>query len=96
MAEVLLSRHAEADLDEIWDYLSERNPQAAFRVLGEINGVFALLAKFPHIGRVREELNGEPRTFPVRRYLILYEVVEEVGVQILRVYHTARNPSRML
>ena len=96
MAKVLLSRQAQADLDAIWDYLAERNPQAAFRVLGEINGTMALIANFPRIGRVHEELDGEPRIFPVRNYLIVYEIVEEVGVQILRVYHTARDRDRIM
>ena len=95
MAKVLLSRQAEADLDEIWDYLAERNPHAAFRVLGEINGTMALIGNFPRIGRVHEYLDGEPRVLPVRNYLIVYEIVEDVGVQILRVYHTSRDRGRI-
>ena len=86
------ARSAQADLDEIWDYLESRNPVAALRLLAEINGMFELIANFPKIGRERPELEGVPRVFPVRRYLIVYDVVEDVGVHILRVYHTSRNP----
>jgi plasmid stabilization system protein ParE len=32
MANVLLSPQAEADLDEIWDYLESRNRRAALRI----------------------------------------------------------------
>lgn len=91
MLQILLSRQAEADLNEIWDYLEPKNPLAALRLFGEFNGMFELLAKFPRIGRVHDELDGSPRTFPVRRYLIVYEIVEDVGIQILRVYHGARD-----
>jgi plasmid stabilization system protein ParE len=47
MPKVLLSRQAEADLDDVWDYLESRNPDAALRVIGEINGVFELISNFP-------------------------------------------------
>lgn len=91
MTKVLLSRQAETDLDEIWDYLESRNPHAALRLLAEINGMFELIANFPRIGREHDELDGTPRIFPVRRYLIVYEIIEDVGVQILRVYHASRD-----
>jgi toxin ParE1/3/4 len=96
MPKVLLSRQAEADLDEIWDYLESRNPDAALRVIGEINGVIELISNFPLAGRAHEALDGEPRIFPVRNYLVVYEIVADVGVQILRVYHASRDRGRML
>jgi toxin ParE1/3/4 len=95
MAKALLSRQAEADLDEIWDYLESKNPRAALRLLGEINGMFELIANFPKIGRVHDELAGSPRVFPVRQYLVVYEIVEDVGVQVLRVYHASRDRDRI-
>lgn len=95
MANVLLSRQARADLDEIWDYLESRNPRAALRILAEINGMFELIANFPKIGRVHGELDGSPRVFPVRQYLIVYEPIEDLGVQILRVYHASRDLGRL-
>jgi plasmid stabilization system protein ParE len=64
-------------------------------LLAEINGTFELIANFPQIGRVHDELDGEPRIFPVRGYLIVYEVVPDSGVQILRVYHGARDRGRL-
>ena len=96
LPKLLLSRQAEADLDDIWDYLESRNPNAALRVIGEINGVFELISNFPLIGRAHDELDGEPRIFPVRNYLVVYEVVQDVGVQVLRVYHASRDPGRIL
>ena len=94
MPQILLSRQAESDLDEIWDYLGSRNPQAALRLLGEINGMFELIA-IPKVGREHDELDGSPRIFPVREYLIIYEIIEGAGVQILRVYHGARDRGRL-
>lgn len=95
MANVLLSPQAERDLDDIWDYIAERNPLAAFRLLGEINGTFELIASFPDIGRVREDLKGKPRIFVVRRYVIVYQATDLREVEILRVYHAARDLGRL-
>ena len=46
-----ITRRAERHLDEIADYISERNPDAARRVGRRIREIFELLAALPLVGR---------------------------------------------
>lgn len=52
---VFRTRRYLAELAEIGDYLAERNPRAAFRIVNEIDGSAArLLSRNPFIGRTGE------------------------------------------
>lgn len=86
-----------AQLDAIAAYLSRQNPVAAQRVLARIKASIALLTDFPHSARVGT-IPGV-RELPIVRYpyIVLYSVNEAAGeVMILRVRHTAQDPSRHL
>jgi toxin ParE1/3/4 len=72
MAEIRLSRHARADLDEIWTYIARDKSDAADRFVELLVSKFPLLADHPDLGRSRPELAAEVRSFPVKNYLILY------------------------
>ena len=40
-----------ADLDQIFDYILERNPEAALKVYGAIRHQVGILAEHPQLGR---------------------------------------------
>jgi toxin ParE1/3/4 len=84
------TRQSELDLIEIWRFILQDSPEAADRVLSDIDDKCRLLSERPHIGRARTELGLEIRSFPYRRYLILYRIIDE-GVEIIRVVHGARD-----
>jgi toxin ParE1/3/4 len=86
----IVSEQAKSDLREIWEYLAERNPDAARRVIIEITDKFDLLEHNPLMGRVRHDLIVNLRAFPVKKYMILYTPLEN-GVEIFRVIHGARD-----
>ena len=86
--ELLISKPAEADLIEIGEYLFELNPVGAERVLKELRAKFDLLAKFPDMGRERNELIVGWRSFPAGKYMIFYEVCDDV-LEITRVRHSS-------
>lgn len=54
--------HPEAlqDLDEIWEYIAQDNPDAADRVIIEIFSALDLLASSPSMGHRRPELTSDP------------------------------------
>lgn len=55
--EVLLTRDAERDLEEIFDYISEHHsPSAAKHVLDRVEKSIASLGKFPERGSFPKEL----------------------------------------
>jgi len=59
-------------------------------LIGDLNDKFSLLASFPQMGRSREDLGAELRSFPVKNYLVIYRPVKE-RIEIVRVVHTARD-----
>jgi toxin ParE1/3/4 len=93
----ILSPQAHEDLVSIYDYIAADNPSAAALLISRFDRAFRLLAAFPKMG---SELNVENprdrRVFPVRGYRIIYRPSEErTGIEILRVYHGARDISKL-
>jgi toxin ParE1/3/4 len=85
---------AEEDLIELWLYIAQENPNAADRVLTDIEACFQTLADNPLIGRLRPDIAPELRYFMAGKYLILYRTVPD-GVQMVRVIHGARDLSNL-
>ena len=57
---------AERDLGELFDYIAaDSSNDRAEAVLRRIQQTLENLALFPRIGRVRDDLDGSPRTFAV-------------------------------
>ena len=63
-----------ADLDETWEYIAQKNVDAADRVLADIHSTLTVLAASPQIGHRRPDLTRRPLRFHVVRdeYLIAY------------------------
>jgi toxin ParE1/3/4 len=85
-----LSPQAEADLEEIGDYIADDNPENARRFIERLTSKLEALGRHPMMGRARPELRSDMRSFPYGAYLILYRSVGD-GVEIVRVVHAARN-----
>lgn len=84
MSSYFLSPQAAKDLTEINNYLFADNQDAADAFIDTIAQKFELLAKFPKMGRMRNELASSLRSFPFQVYLIFYREVEE-GIEIVRI-----------
>jgi plasmid stabilization system protein ParE len=90
-----LSYLAERDLDEIADYIADRNPSAAVHELQKLLDKFTLLGTQPLLGEVRRDLPGKPRVLSCSSHLILYRPTT-TGVEIARVIHSARDVASLL
>ena len=96
MSQYRISDAARSDLDEIWFYLAQDNPDAADRFVRVLVAWFPRLAAMPGMGRQREELAQRLRSFPTAHYVIFYRPMEN-GVEIARVLHGARDfPSQFV
>lgn len=88
-----LSQLAKRDLAGIWSYLVENaGEQIADRMLSTFTGRFETLANNPGMGRPREELQREElqpglRSFPLKPYVIFYQLISEDTIQIGRILH---------
>jgi toxin ParE1/3/4 len=83
---------AKADLAEIWEYIADDSEEQADIFINAVNQKLLLLAEQPNIGRAREELAKNMRSFPIDRYVIFYVVIPD-GIQVVRVLHGARDLS---
>ncbi len=90
MARVLKRPLAENDLDEIWLYIAQDNPDSADALLDKIEERCQALAQFPFIGTDRDELMSDLRSLPVGNYLIFYMPIED-GIVVVRVLHGMRD-----
>ena len=55
------------DLDAIWEYIADHNPDAANRVIADIRAAILNLVEFPGMRHRRDDLTGRPLlVWPVR------------------------------
>ncbi len=90
---VNLSPQANADLEEIGDYIARDNPARALTFIGELKLKCLGLAKTARIGAPRPELGEHVRMLTHGRYLIFYRE-HEATVRIERIMHSARDINR--
>ncbi len=88
-----LAAKAEADLDAIWWRIATESGsvEIADRQIETITNRFLLLARYPRLGRARDEdLGAGRRSYPVESYIIVYRIDGE-DVLILCVPHGSRD-----
>jgi toxin ParE1/3/4 len=94
MNEFRLSPEAETELDGIWIHIARESgsPDIATRVVESIAERFWLLARYPYIGRRRDEdLRAGLRSLAAGDYVIIHRITEDNVVLILRVVHGSRD-----
>jgi addiction module RelE/StbE family toxin len=89
---VILTRLAEQDLQEIFEYISRNNPAAAERATREIVARIERIANFPRSGRIIPELNRENlREIRYKSYRVAYRIVDSAHlIEVARIWHSAR------
>ena len=90
MAKVYWSETAQAELDAVALYIAERSERNALAFIDTVDEVVQLLAENPGMGRLREELAPEIRSWPVGNYLLFYRALTD-GVEVARLIHGARH-----
>lgn len=96
MARYVLTDRAKHDIQQIVSYIRRRNPSAAKRVRAELRDAMRLLADFPGLGHLREDLTDEPlRFWSVYSYLIVYRP-DTKPLEVIRVLHGAQDVGSIL
>ena len=90
MNQYRVSDEASADLEEIWIFIAQDDPDAADRFIRTIVSRFPKLASMPQMGRQRNDLASRLRSFPVGGYIIFYRPMDD-GIAVVRVLHGARD-----
>ncbi|MGB7157542.1 MAG: type II toxin-antitoxin system RelE/ParE family toxin [Tepidisphaeraceae bacterium] len=86
MAQVVKSAESIQDQLDIALFISRDSPESARRLLKQFDEALELLAEFPGLGAIRDELEAGLRSYPVGKYLLLYRQIEG-GVELARVMH---------
>lgn len=96
MAIVKITRQADADLADIWDYTAAHWGQSqARKYLTQLEQRFLFLAKRPEQGRLRYDLPGFPLSYHQARHVIFYRKFKD-GVEIVRILHDSMDFPRHL
>jgi toxin ParE1/3/4 len=90
MRQIRITEPAQEDLRAIWEYVAQHQVESANGLIKEIVKKFSTLRDHPHIGRQRDELLVNLRSFVVRNYIIFYQPVDD-GIEVLRVIHSSRD-----
>ncbi len=80
------------DIQEIWLWIAQDNPEAADKLEADIYRACELLAGNPHLGHKRPDLTRYPLRFWTVRshYIVVYDPVGK-PLRIVRVLHGARD-----
>jgi toxin ParE1/3/4 len=82
-------RSAVADLEAIQDYLLDKNPPAAVRLVSQIRAAVARLIDMPQRGRPGRWQDTRELVIPGTPYIVPYRVRGGI-IEILRMWHGAR------
>jgi toxin ParE1/3/4 len=91
MPRLTIAAQAQADLQEIFNYVAQDHPEAARRVLQRLRVAARQLAQHPRMGRNRsEDLRCGLYSFPVGAYVLFYRE-QPGGIALVRVIHGSRD-----
>lgn len=81
MPQVVLTEHAAADLRRIYDFLVEKNEQAARNAVKAVKNALSVLAQFPASGRFfDDEFRKWSVSFGDSGYTVLYRIEPDIIV----------------
>jgi toxin ParE1/3/4 len=89
-----ISQLAEQDLEDIWVYLAQNNQILADRQVANILNRLPMLAQFPDMGQMRDDLSEQLRSFPVKPYVVFYIKLDD-GIEVVRIVHQSRDIDRL-
>lgn len=96
MKRYLITPAANADINEIWQYIAQDNPRAADRVELQLHKTMQTLSQFPGMGHTRDDIDDPALRFHrVHSYLIVYRY-QSKPIEVIRVISAHRDVPRVL
>ena len=89
-----ISQLAEQDLEDIWVYIAQNNQIAADKQIANILNRLPMLAQFPDLGQMRDDLGEKLRSFPLKPYIVFYTKLDD-GIEVVRILHQSRDIDRL-
>ena len=92
MVKIVWTELSVEDLREIFDYISKNSNKYAKIIVDRIYKRANQISANPKSGRIVPEIDDESlRELIIGKYRLIYYIVDEYRVDILRVYHSARS-----
>ena len=96
MKKVVLSKAADADLEDIFDFtLEEFGLDQAVSYVSRFDGTFETISDNPEIGRERKEIRENLRSLAKEKHVIFYRVLKD-HIRIVRILHGLRDLPKFL
>jgi toxin ParE1/3/4 len=98
MTRLIVTEDADADIEEILDYLEREAGAGVAEAYGrKIGACLSRLVEFPGIGTRRPALGADTRVGIVRPYILIYDYTADTDtLTLLRIVHGKRNITRRL
>lgn len=96
MIRITLTEHAAQDLEDIYEYIARDNIAAADNHRARLRQRWEALIEQPRMGRQHDELRTGYRSVTEGDYVILYRLVSESELEIVRVVHGKRDLGKAL
>ena len=88
---LIISETAYADLESIENYIAEDSPIIAQQFIRRIFERIEQLSEFPESGKIVPEFSDKQlRELNLKRYRIVYRILNSSDIVILRIIHGAR------
>jgi toxin ParE1/3/4 len=96
VAQIVWTAEARRWLQDIYDYIAERNEDAAYRTVTGIHQRTEILLQFPEIGYRYSRERPAVRVLLYGHYRIAYQPAPNGDIQVLGVFHDAMDVRRYL
>lgn len=96
--ELEITGKAYNDIEIIADYIAKDNKNAATKFVKLFNKAFKTLCKHPYLGKSREDFTYMDVKFYIvkKNYLIIYRIIDDKTLRILRVLTTYQDVCSIL
>jgi plasmid stabilization system protein ParE len=79
------------DAQEAWSHIAEDNEVSADRVMDTVRAAADRLDRFPRLGRPGPLPDTRQFSVPRLPFKLVYRILDDGEVELLRVWHTARD-----
>jgi toxin ParE1/3/4 len=88
---IVITESAYADLEDIENYISQDSPYVARKFISRIFDKIDQLYQYPSFGKPVPEIGDKTvRELLLNKYRIIYQIVDERNINVIRIVHGSR------
>jgi len=88
---IVIAESAYADLEDIENYISQDSPHIARKFINRIFDKIDQLYQYPSFGKPVPEIGDRTvRELLLNKYRIIYQIIDERNINIIRIVHGSR------